>query len=64
MDWLDLLAEWILFPLIVVYGFVSWAKDNPGKSLLEGFGKEDEKKKKTPAEASEKKPPTDKTDAR
>lgn len=44
MDWIDILAEWVLFPLIIVYGFVSWSKDNPGRSLLEGFGKKPDEK--------------------
>ena len=33
MEWLELIADWILIPLIIVYGFTSWAKDNPDKSI-------------------------------
>lgn len=53
MDWIDILAEWILFPLIIVYGFVSWSKDNPGRSLLEGFGKKPEEKSESSSKEKE-----------
>ena len=32
MEWVDALAEWVLFPLLILYGFTSWAKDNQKKT--------------------------------
>lgn len=40
MEWLELIADWILIPLIIVYGFTSWAKDNPNKSIFGSLGQE------------------------
>ena len=37
MEWVDVLAEWILFPLLIIYGFVNWAKDHPQQSLFDPF---------------------------
>ncbi len=31
MEWIDTLAEWVIFPLLIVYGITSWAKDNQKK---------------------------------
>ena len=61
MDWIDILAEWILFPLIIVYGFVSWAKDNPGRSLLEGFGKTNKEKSEQCDKKKENNTPSDRS---
>lgn len=43
MEWIDALAEWILFPLLIVYGFTSWAKDHPKQNLLDPFRIDDAK---------------------
>ncbi len=40
MEWLELIADWILIPLIIVYGFTSWAKDNPNKSIFGSLGQD------------------------
>ena len=39
MEWLELIVEWVALPLIIIYGFTSWAKDNPDKSIFGSLGK-------------------------
>lgn len=39
MQWLEFVAEWVIIPLIIVYGFTSWAKDNPEKSIFGSLGR-------------------------
>lgn len=29
MDLLDFFLNWLVFPLIIIYGFVSWCKEHP-----------------------------------
>lgn len=50
MEWLELIVEWVALPLIIIYGFTSWAKDNPDKSIFGSLGKnpKNSENKKTP----------------
>jgi hypothetical protein len=41
-DWLNVLADWILIPFIIIYGFISWSRDNPDKKIF--MDPEDNKK--------------------
>ncbi len=59
MEWIDILAEWVLFPLLIVYGIVSWAKDHPNVDVLDPFKTEDEKRKPSPDEHPETKETND-----
>ena len=46
MEWVDALAEWVIFPLLIVYGFTSWAKDHPKKKSDDPFPVDPSKKGK------------------
>lgn len=37
MEWIDVLAEWVIFPLLIIYGFTSWAKDRSKKKDADPF---------------------------
>ncbi|MBR4939975.1 MAG: hypothetical protein IKZ24_02690 [Burkholderiaceae bacterium] len=37
MEWIDALAEWVIFPLLIIYGITSWAKDHPKKKTDDPF---------------------------
>ena len=37
MEWVDALAEGVSFPLLIVYGITSWAKDHPKKKADDPF---------------------------
>lgn len=37
MEWIDALAEWVIFPLLIIYGITSWAKDQPKKKADDPF---------------------------
>lgn len=44
MDWLDFLLNWILLPLIIIYGFVSWCKENHDTKFWNSPYEHDDKK--------------------
>lgn len=37
MQWMEVLVEFVIFPLLIIYGFTSYAKDHPGESFFKGF---------------------------
>lgn len=44
MDWLDFLLNWLLLPLIIIYGFVSWCRENPDTKFWNSPYEHDDKK--------------------
>ena len=44
MDWLDFLLNWILLPLIIICGFVSWCGESPDTKFWNSAYEHDDKK--------------------
>lgn len=51
--WLNVFADWILIPFIIIYGFMSWSRDNPDKQIFMDPENKENQSSKTSSDKSQ-----------